>query len=109
MLVGPRIVHEARRAAGLTQVELARRLGTTQSAVARLEKPGANPRVSTINRVLAATGHELDTSLRARSAVDETMIAANLRRSPAQRLEAFQTAYRALRRLAPTVLGSGGS
>ena len=46
-------------AAGLTQAELARRAGTTQAAVARVEGGRVSPTVRTLQRLLAATGHEL--------------------------------------------------
>jgi predicted transcriptional regulator len=42
------LIREARAEAGLTQSELAERAGTTQAAVARLERPGANPRLDTL-------------------------------------------------------------
>jgi uncharacterized protein len=46
-----RVVADARLAAGLTQTELATRLGTTQSAVARLESGGVTPTVATLRRL----------------------------------------------------------
>ncbi len=49
----------ARRAAGLTQRELARRAGSVQPRVAEIEAAGADTRVSTFTRLLAATGHRL--------------------------------------------------
>ena len=104
------LIKEARRAAGLSQAELARRLDTTQSAVARLESPRSNPRLNTLDRAIAATGQELEFSLRARPPqVDETMTAANLRKTTAERLRYFAAAYNDLRRLAPAVRESGGS
>lgn len=53
----------ARTAAKLTQAELARRLGTTQSAVARLESGGVSPSFSTLRRYAAATGTRLTVGL----------------------------------------------
>ena len=53
------LIRDARRAAGLTQAELAARLGVSQSAIAKLEREGANPTVQTLDRVLRATGHRL--------------------------------------------------
>ena len=53
------IVRTARRAAGLSQTELAARMSTTQSAVARLERAGSNPRIETLDAALRATGRRL--------------------------------------------------
>lgn len=51
----------ARRAeAGLSQTELAARMGTSQSAVARLEAGGADVRLSTLERYAAALGGHLE-------------------------------------------------
>lgn len=47
---------EARSNAGLTQQELADRLHTTQSVVARWESGKANPSVRTLKAVAEATG-----------------------------------------------------
>lgn len=49
-----------RRALGLSQTELAARMGTSQSAVARLEGSAGDMRLSTIERYAAAVGHTLD-------------------------------------------------
>lgn len=49
----------ARTAAKLTQAELARRLGTTQSAVARLEGGRVSPSIATLRRYAKATGTRL--------------------------------------------------
>jgi transcriptional regulator with XRE-family HTH domain len=48
-----------RRSAGLSQTEVAARMGTSQSAVARLETGGADVRVSTLERYAAAIGSQL--------------------------------------------------
>jgi transcriptional regulator with XRE-family HTH domain len=48
-----------RRAAGLTQVELAQRMGTSQAQVTRFES-GADTRMSTVSRYAAALGVKLD-------------------------------------------------
>ena len=53
----------ARTAAKLTQVELARRLGTTQSAIARLEGGRVSPSFTTLRRYAAATGTRLTVKL----------------------------------------------
>lgn len=99
------MLKESRLAAGLTQAELARRLETTQSAVARLEAAGANPRFDTFQRAIGATGNALQVELEPSTypGLDETMIVSNLRRSPGERLRYFSSAYANLRELAPTV------
>ncbi len=49
----------ARAHAGLTQAELARRMGTTQSVIARLEGGKTKPSVATLEKLAAATGTRL--------------------------------------------------
>ena len=53
----------ARAAAKLTQAELARRLGTTQSAIARLEGGRVSPSFATLRRYAEATGTRLTVGL----------------------------------------------
>ncbi len=53
----------ARTAAKLTQAEVARRLGTTQSAVARLEGGRVSPSFATLRRYAEATGTRLTVGL----------------------------------------------
>jgi transcriptional regulator with XRE-family HTH domain len=45
---------------GLSQTEVAARMGTSQSAVARLESGEADLRLSTLERYAAALGQRLD-------------------------------------------------
>jgi DNA-binding XRE family transcriptional regulator len=54
-----------RRSAGLSQTEVAARMGTSQSAVARLETGDADVRVSTLERYAAAIGSQLAWQARA--------------------------------------------
>jgi transcriptional regulator with XRE-family HTH domain len=54
-----------RRSAGLSQTEIAARMGTSQSAVARLETGDADVRVSTLERYAAAIGSQLAWQARA--------------------------------------------
>jgi len=53
-----------RQAAQLSQTEVAARMGTSQSAVARLESGGADARASTLERYAAAVGHQITWELR---------------------------------------------
>jgi transcriptional regulator with XRE-family HTH domain len=48
-----------RRERGLSQTEVAARMGTSQSAVARLEAGESDARMSTLSRYAAALGTEL--------------------------------------------------
>ena len=95
------LIRNARTAAGLTQAELAGRLGTTQSAIARLEAANSNPRIDTLDAVLRACGRRLslDAPLR-RPNIDPTLVARQLRLSPGERLLNFDRAYAETRRLA---------
>lgn len=52
-------VIDARNRAGLTQQELAQKMGTTQPAVARLESGRVRPSMRTLERLAAATGSRL--------------------------------------------------
>lgn len=85
------VIRNARVAAGLTQAELARRLGTTQPVVARLESRAANPTVETLERALQATGHRLALAAEhQRPSVDESLIRKHLELTPAQRLRMLE-------------------
>ncbi len=53
----------ARTRAKLSQAEVARRVGTTQSAIARLEGGRVSPSVSTLRRYAEATGAKLEINL----------------------------------------------
>ena len=50
---------DRRRAVGLTQVEIAQRMGTSQGQVTRFES-GADTRLSTVARYAAAVGVKID-------------------------------------------------
>lgn len=52
-------VIDARNRAGLTQEELARKMGTTQPVVARLESGRVRPSMRTLERLAKATGSRL--------------------------------------------------
>lgn len=53
------MVYRLRIEARLTQAELAERMGTTQSAIARMEGGGARPTLETLEKLAAAVGAEL--------------------------------------------------
>jgi len=56
---GGAIVREARRRAGITQAELAGRVGTTQSALARLERGHTEPSLRRVLELVRACGFDL--------------------------------------------------
>jgi transcriptional regulator with XRE-family HTH domain len=57
--MGGMLIREARRRAGVSQTELARRIGTTQSAIARLERGKTEPSLKRIQEILRALGLDL--------------------------------------------------
>lgn len=105
MSAAAHLIRTARRTAGLTQAQLADRAGTTQAAIARLEAPGSNPTLRTLDRVLHAADHRL--TLDAKTGlppVDESQIVEQLKLSPAQRLRGHDAFRRNIREL---VLSAG--
>jgi len=76
--------------AGLSQRELARRAGTAQSVIARIERGLTSPTWETLERLLAAAGVELHPQLEPPVVVGSHMLAevpGILRMTPEQRLE----------------------
>jgi transcriptional regulator with XRE-family HTH domain len=55
-------IAKARLRAGLSQAQLAKRMKTTQSAIARLESGRGRPSTTTLSRFAKATGHKLKIS-----------------------------------------------
>jgi transcriptional regulator with XRE-family HTH domain len=92
------LIRQVRVRSGLTQRELATRLGKAQATIARLEREGANPTLATLDEAMHATGHRLE--LRAvpvRAEVNEEQILDHLRLTPAERAHAHDAAYDGLR------------
>jgi len=101
-------LRDARRKSGLTQAQLAEGLGTSQAAIARLERPGANPTVATLRRALRAAGYGLELHAAPQpSGVDLPQLLHHLNLTPAERLRAHQAAYDNMRRLVPGTDGGG--
>jgi transcriptional regulator with XRE-family HTH domain len=93
------VIREARLGEGLTQAALARRLGITQPAIARLEAAGDEVTVATLQRALNAMGRALVLQVvKQKSSVDETLL--RLRATPAERLDAFERFYAGAREFA---------
>lgn len=56
-------VRDARERSGLDQAELARRVGTAQPAISRIERDAISPTLETLDRVLEAMGKTLSFEL----------------------------------------------
>ena len=88
MMTAASSLRYARKKASLSQRELARRAGTTQATISRIEEGVISPRLDTLERLLAACGFQLEaTPLRgdgiARSAIIEALRATST--DPARR------------------------
>ena len=57
------LLREARRRAGLSQMDLAARAGVTQSVISAYESGHRQPAIPTLRALIEATGHELVLSL----------------------------------------------
>jgi transcriptional regulator with XRE-family HTH domain len=79
------IVRLARRNADLTQSELAERLGTTQSAISRLESGRIQPSFETLERVASACGSAVQLLL-VRAEAPAPDLESDLALTPDQRL-----------------------
>lgn len=53
------MLRQVRESRGLSQRELGAKAGTSQAAISKLESQGANPRISTLVRVVEAMGYTL--------------------------------------------------
>ena len=103
------IIRAAREAEGLTQAQLARRLGITQPSIARLEAAGDNVTIATLQRALNVMNRTLEIrSAMMPSSVDETQIREALRLSPGERIERHDREYQAMRAFAQRSPAAGG-
>ena len=116
------LLWRARARAALSQRELARRAGTAQSVVARIERGQTSPTWATLQRLLRAAGCELRATLGERATVpdaaharvtdpvtkaylrdvDRTLLRENLRKSASERVASLA----ALQRLAAEARGA---
>lgn len=86
-MIGARLIREARLRAGLTQAELAERLETHQSVVARWETGRSEPTLTTVVRAVRACGLDLHFSLAQRDTDHRRLIADAVKRTPRERLD----------------------
>lgn len=76
----------ARRRAGLSQRELARRTGTAQPTISRIERGLMSPTVATLEPLIKACGMELEIIERPGVGVDRSLIVERLKVTPTERL-----------------------
>lgn len=96
---GGQLVTEARKRAGLTQAELAARMGTHQSVVARWETGRSLPSFENVRRAVRASGLDLVVGLSVLDDHDLALIRRELRLLPSQRLSNMVDAVRKLDRM----------
>jgi transcriptional regulator with XRE-family HTH domain len=97
------LVREARTLAGLSQAELAERLGTKQTVVSRWERGVDEPRLSTLARLLQECGFEADLTFRRHDDEDRSQLRQLLAMEPRDRLASVANVSR-LRSSAQRVL-----
>ena len=86
MGMASRMLRHARRSAGLTQRALATRTGVPQETIARIESGRADPRVATLDRLLAGCEFGLEHMPRLGLGIDRAQIRERLALSPGERL-----------------------
>jgi transcriptional regulator with XRE-family HTH domain len=81
------LIRSSRLRAGLSQGKLARRVGTQQSAISRLEADEISPSVETLDLLLRAMGERLEISAsKPERAYDPAHRKATAERPPSERL-----------------------
>jgi transcriptional regulator with XRE-family HTH domain len=110
MLSGDLLV-EARRRAGISQAELARRSGVAASLIGRYERYEVIPSLERLRALLYACGFELNFRLANIDPTDHDrlLIERELSRTPAERLRRGLAAGRAFRSLAARAGGRAGA
>lgn len=91
---GGALIREARRRAALTQRELAARLGTTQSAIARMERGGSEPSYEKVVEAVRACGFDLLPRLVPADDADWSVASTNLTVDADSRVRRHQAALR---------------
>lgn len=92
------LIRDARWKAGISQAELARRVGTKQPAVARWESGESQPRFDTLDRLLSACGFELSRELLPADDSVERQLRTQLALTPQQRVSQLVRTVRVIER-----------
>ena len=88
------LIREARVRAGITQRALAESTGTTQSAIARLERGASEPSYARVTSLVRACGLELVPRLAPADDSDWSVVSGNLRLDLDARVRQHQAAVR---------------
>jgi len=90
-VTGAQIIREARLRAGLTQTELAARLGRDRAQVARWETGGQEPSFENLRAVVEACGFvlKLEIAEREEDPALDAQLEASVRQAPQQRVQAL--------------------
>jgi transcriptional regulator with XRE-family HTH domain len=86
MSMAGRMVREARGRGGLTQRQLSAKAGIPQETIARIERGRADPRVTTLDRLLEACEFGLEVMPRLGIGIDRTQIQQRIRFPMSERL-----------------------
>lgn len=86
------LLREARRRAGLSQAELARRAAKPTSVIGRWERNEVRPSLETLREVIGACGLDLRFHLDEARHEQDGIISSTLRLSPTERLEQLESA-----------------
>jgi transcriptional regulator with XRE-family HTH domain len=82
------LLKDARRRHRVSQARLAKRAGTTQSAISRIESDRVSPSIETLRSLLHLLGEDLVLATQERdSGIDRAMTQGNLAKSPDERVK----------------------
>ena len=82
------LLRDARKRHGISQQSLARRAGTTQSAISRIERGGVSPTVETLSELLGLLGEDLVLGAEpTNSGIDRSLIRERLALTPSERMD----------------------
>jgi transcriptional regulator with XRE-family HTH domain len=104
-MTGGSLIAEARKRAGITQAELAARLGTHQSVVARWETGRTRPDFDIVQRAVRAAGFDLGVTISPADDHDLGLIRRELDRQPHERITELVDTVRKIDAMAAAVHG----
>ncbi|MBW3534966.1 MAG: helix-turn-helix domain-containing protein [Gemmatimonadetes bacterium] len=107
-MISRHLIREARLRAGLTQQQLAERLETTQSAVARWEAGGARPSLESLTEVARVCGLDLRVHLVDRDEGERSLLDGTLALTPEERFDQLVRTVRFLEEGRRVVMGRRG-